>query len=214
MSTTRRLWIGLATLLIASFGIMLWLGADLHQTAPPVPRQVVTQSGQVVYTEDDIKKGRQVWQRMGGMQLGSIWGHGALIAPDWSADWLHREAEALLEMTAQAEGLGSYAGLDVGQQARLQALIKPQMRSNTYDPVTGTITVSDMRAAAIKTVSAHYESVFSADPATADLRETYAMKNNTVPDAEHRRLMGAFFWWTAWAATTDRPGKSNQTYTK
>src|SRR3954464_13503611 len=29
-----------------------------------------------------------------GMQLGSIWGHGGYVAPDWSADWLYREAVA------------------------------------------------------------------------------------------------------------------------
>lgn len=38
------------------------------------------------------------------------------------------------------------------------------------------------------------------------------MKNNTVPDAEHRRVMSAFFWWTAWAAVTKRPD-SNISYT-
>src|SRR5690606_32814052 len=57
-----------------------------------------------------------------------------------------------------------------------------------------------------KTVSAHYESLFGNDPETAALREAYAMKNNTVPDAEHRRVLSAFFWWTAWATVTERPG--------
>jgi nitric oxide reductase subunit B len=26
------------------------------------------------------------------MEIGSIWGHGSYVAPDWTADWLHREA--------------------------------------------------------------------------------------------------------------------------
>ncbi|MDO5290210.1 MAG: nitric-oxide reductase large subunit [Pseudomonadota bacterium] len=212
MSTTKRLWLGLAALLIASFGVMLWLGADLHQTAPPVPKRVLSESGQVIYTEQDIQKGRQVWQSTGGMQLGSIWGHGALIAPDWSADWLHREAEAMLDAAAQAQFQRPYAELDAGAQASLQAQLKPQMRRNTHDPATGDITVSDARAQAMQAVAAHYDSVFSADPATADLRETYAMKDNTVPSAENRRALAAFFWWTAWAATTERAGDT-KTYT-
>jgi nitric oxide reductase large subunit len=29
---------------------------------------------------------------------GSIWGHGGYLAPDWSADWLHREALSLLNI--------------------------------------------------------------------------------------------------------------------
>ena len=26
------------------------------------------------------------------MEVGSVWGHGSYVAPDWTADWLHREA--------------------------------------------------------------------------------------------------------------------------
>src|SRR3546814_3727569 len=59
---TRRLWWGLGALLVVSFGIMLWIGKDIYQTAPPMPEQVVTRSGQVVYTRDDIEVGRSVWQ--------------------------------------------------------------------------------------------------------------------------------------------------------
>jgi nitric oxide reductase large subunit len=79
------------------------------------------------------------------------------------------------------------------------------MRTNTYDAATGTITLPDDRALALSNVAAHYESLFGNDPATATLREAYAMKNDTVPDAEHRRALTAFFWWTAWAAGTERP---------
>src|SRR3546814_13115174 len=90
---TRRLWWGLGALLVVSFGIMLWIGKDIYQTAPPMPEQVVTRSGQAVYTRDDIAVGRSVWQSIGGQQNGSIWGHGALIAPAWSAEWPHSTEE-------------------------------------------------------------------------------------------------------------------------
>jgi len=30
-----------------------------------------------------------------------VWGHGSYVAPDWSADWLHREAVALRDILAQ-----------------------------------------------------------------------------------------------------------------
>jgi nitric oxide reductase subunit B len=60
-------------------------------------------------------------------------------------------------------------------------------------------------------VAAHYESLFGNDPATAELREAYAMKEGTVPDAAHRRALSAFFWWTAWAAGTERPAAAGKT---
>ncbi|WP_133477561.1 nitric-oxide reductase large subunit [Cognatilysobacter segetis] len=204
MSSTRKLWWGLAALLVASFSVLLWAGGEIFRAAPPIPERVVSESGQLVYTKDDIQTGRQVWQSMGGMQLGSIWGHGAYVAPDWSADWLHREAVDVLDQWARAEGVASYAALPAERQAALQARLQPMMRRNTYDAGTGTITVTPERAQAAANVALHYESLFGNDPATHSLREAYAMKENTVLDAGNRRALTAFFWWTAWAATTER----------
>lgn len=213
MSITKRLWLGLGALLAASFAVMLWLGVDLIQTKPPIPDRVVAANGQVLYTKDDIQKGQQVWQSIGGQQLGSVWGHGALIAPDWSADWLHREIVAMLELQARADTGQSYDSMDETDKARTQAAIKPLMRKNTYDAAKNEIVVSNQRAQAISVVAAHYESLFSNDPATRDLREAYAMREDTLPNADNRRAMTGFFFWAAWAAGTDRPGYENRTYT-
>jgi len=212
MSTTKKLWIGLAALLVASFAALLWLGSDLMHTAPPIPERVVTESGQVVYTRHDIQRGQQVYQRMGGQQLGSVWGHGALVAPDWSADWLHLELTSQLDARARAQGATAFAALDPVAQAALEAEMRPGFRENTYDAETGDLTISDARAIAIREVAAHYDSVFSNDPASADLREAYAMRNNTVPQVADRDDLSAFFFWTAWAAGTER-GPDQATYT-
>jgi nitric oxide reductase subunit B len=212
MTTTRKLWLGLGTLLTLSFGVLLWMGGEVHRQAPPMPESVTSASGQVLYTRAEIERGRVVWQSMGGMQLGSIWGHGALVAPDWSADWLHREASTRLDLRAQREFGQPWASLDAGLRAKLQAELMPDVRRNGYDPATGMLTVSDERALAIAQVAAHYESVFGNDPASAGLRETYAMKSDTVADPEYRHAMTGFFFWAAWAAGTERPGGS-KTYT-
>ena len=206
MDTTRRLWLSLAALLIASFGVLLWMGRDMHQQSPPMPTRVVTESGRVVYTRADMEQGRQVWQSIGGQQLGSIWGHGALVAPDWSADWLHRESLAMLELNARRTFGNAYERLPPRDQGTLQADLKAQLRTNTYDASRDEIVISDRRAQALAQVSAHYDSLFSNDPATAALREAYAMRNDTVPDAANRRALASFFFWTSWAAVTDRPG--------
>ncbi|KAB8163589.1 nitric-oxide reductase large subunit [Lysobacter maris] len=209
MSSTRKLWMGLALLLVASFSVLLWAGGEIFRNAPPMPERVVTAQGDVIFTRADIERGRQVWQSIGGMQLGSIWGHGGYVAPDWSADWLHREATGILDLWARAEGgVAAWSQLEPEEQARLQGRLKALMRGNTYDAATGTITIARDRAAAISNVAAHYESLFGNDPATAELREAYAMKDNTVPDPAHRRALTAFFWWTAWAAGTERPAAS------
>jgi nitric oxide reductase subunit B len=212
MSQTRKLWLGLVTLLIAAFSVLLWMGGEIHRQEPPMPRSVVSVDGTTIFTQADIETGRSVWQSIGGQQLGSIWGHGALVAPDWSADWLHREITAWLDLQAQKKYAQPFANLDIGSKAKLQAELAPEFRKNTFDASTQTITLPDERARAIAQVAAHYESLFGDDAATADLRETYAMKDHTVDSAQHRKALGAFFFWTSWAAGTQRPG-STQTYT-
>jgi len=212
MSTTKRLWLGLGALIFASFAVMLWLGADLMQTKPPIPERVVSASGTTIYTRADIETGQKVWQSMGGMQQGSIWGHGALVAPDWSADWLHRERVAELDGLAKASGAASFEALPEHEQVALTARMRRAFRANTYDAASGTLTVSDARAAAIQAVASHYNAVFSDDPAAKQLRIDYAMKDNAVPDVARRRQLSAFFFWTAWAAGTERPD-DGKTYT-
>lgn len=213
MTTTKKLWVGLISLLLVTFGVLLFLGRDLMQTAPPYPNAVITESGKKVFTKQDIMKGQQVWQTMGGHQLGTIWGHGALIAPDWSADWLHREVSAILDARANAAHQKPYEEITEGQKAAIAADLKPVFRKNTFDAATGNIIISDERAAAISETAKYYDSLFSNDSATHADRETFAMKENTIISAENRAALNSFFFWTAWAAGTDRIGKTGVTYT-
>ncbi|WP_386067093.1 nitric-oxide reductase large subunit [Tahibacter sp. UC22_41] len=207
MSTTKRLWIALGTLLAVTFATLLWIGGGIYQQAPPLPdRVVVADGGQTVYTRADIERGRQVWQSMGGHQVGSVWGHGALVAPDWTADWIHRESTTLLDTWAQRDSGRRYADLDEAAQAALAVRLRKELRTNTFDAASKDLRVSADRAAAIEAVTGHYVSLFGDDPATAGLRGTYALRDRTVDTAEHRRAMAGFFFWTAWAATAQRPG--------
>ncbi len=212
MTETKRLWVILAAILTVSFGILGWMGGEIYRTMPPMPQSVVSDSGMTLYTLDDMQKGRQVWQTTGGHQQGSIWGHGAYVAPDWTADWLHRESVALLDVWSQAQYQLPYAELDAELQAGLQARLQGEMRRNSYDPDTGVITVSNERAMAILATASHYAKLFSDDPSLEGLREDYAIRNNPIEDPQHRQYLGAFFFWTAWAATTNRPD-SDVTYT-
>ena len=86
----------------------------------------------------------------------------------------------MLELGSRADDGVAYAALDPAAQAAEQAKLKPLMRTNTYDAASGDLVVGE-RAQAITQVAAHYESLFSNDPATAKLREGYAMREDTIP---------------------------------
>lgn len=204
----RRLWIALGIVVFASFAVLSYYGRDIYRMAPPIPERVVTTDGQVVMTGQEIRDGQNVWQSTGGQQMGSIWGHGAYVAPDWTADWLHREIVWLMNSWAQElHGVDDYTQLDAPEQASIKARVKSEMRTNTYDPATGDLVISPRRAEAIAAVSAHYEALFGGDLDLADLREGYAIPSNVLPDPERRDRMNGFFFWAAWACATQRPGQ-------
>ena len=212
MHSTKRLWTVLALTMLVSFSILGWMGREIYLTKPPIPQEVRSASGDVLFTGEQIVTGQQVWQSIGGHQIGSIWGHGSYVAPDWTADWLHRESMALLDARAAARGAEGYDRLGAAEQAALRAELGVEMKQNTLEPQTGVVTVGAERAAALREVLAHYDSLFSADPASSALREQYAIQENPVPDPVRRQALGAFIFWSAWAAVTNRPG-DDVTYT-
>jgi nitric oxide reductase subunit B len=196
----RRLWIGLVVVLAVSFGVLGWVGSRIYQLAPPIPDRVVTTSGEVVFDAGDVAAGQDVWRSLGGMELGSIWGHGAYVAPDWTADWLHRELIAVLDQWATGVGAATYAQLAPEPQAALRARLKLEYRTNTYDAAAHTITVSPLRGRAIEATAAYYARLF------AEGREQYALPRGSIVEPERARALSAFFFWSAWAASTNRPG--------
>jgi len=207
--------IALLIVLTASFTVLLSLGSDIYREKPPIPVAYVDSGGQVVFDRDDIEQGQLVWRSMGGHQLGSIWGHGSYVAPDWTADWLHKEAQAWLDITAQRRYGENFSDLDPETQAGLELSLREDMRKNTTNVSADgdtSVTLSPTRIQAIEKVSRHYISLFGSEPELAVLREQYAMKEDTVPSLERREKLTAFLFWGAWAAITRRPGEE-YTYT-
>ncbi len=212
--TIPRLWAIFIVFLTAMFGVLLLVGGLSFREAPPVPERVVVENTDppaVVITSEEIHQGRDIWRRLGGMELGSVWGHGAYLAPDWTADVLHREADAMLRADGQFDSIS-----EAERAARIAALAV-EFHTNTYDEETGVITVSYERFRAIQEVQDHYRRLFGNDVNDAEyeeLRRAYAIPNHPLGDVSTAEIdaLTAWWWWSAWAAGTNRPG-TNVTYT-
>jgi len=171
--------IGLRNAAIASFVIAMVVlligGFFAMEKVPPIPDKVV--SGGVVLTDRDaIMRGQDVFQKYGLMDHGSVWGHGSLRGPDFSAATLHMTGE----IAGETESI-------------------EEIRENRYDPETKTLTLTPGQAAALAGARRHWEKTFGeGDP-------RYGFKPNTVHTAEERQDIADFFFWTAWAAGTNRP---------
>jgi nitric oxide reductase subunit B len=195
----KRLWIGFSLVMLLSFLVLGWLGSRIYQEKPPIPARVVTTDGTVPIADGEITAGQNVWQSLGGMEVGSVWGHGSYVAPDWTADWLHRESTFILERWSQAEFGTPFEKLDGERQSQLQGRLALEVRKNTFDPATQTITVSPVRAEAFRANVDHYSDVF------ANGRAEYAIPKGAVTDPDRLKKLSAFYFWTSWAASTNRP---------
>ena len=178
----------LVTFLIG-FAILGYLAYRIYADHPPVPGTVVSDKGEAVFTGDDIRQGQELFFTYGLMQYGSIYGHGAYLGPDFTADYLHREA---LEMA------NAYGG---GPEAQERARI--ELRENRYDPKTDMLLVNEAQLQAFKTLLSHYEKeVLNREKSGGGGLGPAAVKS---PD--ERKKIVAFMAWTAWTASAQRPGK-------
>lgn len=212
MNKEKKLWLGFALVVGLSFAVLLYYGYEIYQQAPPIPKKIISESGEVLFLEKDIKDGQNVWQSMGGQEVGSIWGHGAYVAPDWTADWLHREAEFMLDAYGLEQYGGKFHTLSEERQAALKVRLQLDVRKNTYDEVKETITVSRDREAAIRFLRGYYTGLFTDNPDFDQLRKDYAVPKNSIKTQEKMDQMNAFFFWATWATVTERPG-SEVSYT-
>ena len=204
---TKKLWISFILVMTISFSVLVYYGREIYRKAPPIPDKVMTVDGKVLFTGQDIKDGQNVWQSTGGQELGTVWGHGAYQAPDWSADWLHKEATFMLDKLAmQADSL-PYDKESHQRQASLKIKLQEDIRQNRYQEATKTLVVSDIRAEAIASNTAFYSGLFTNSPALDKLREAYAIPANALKDPERVRQLNAFFFWISWACVTERPGE-------
>src|SRR5690348_252967 len=198
----KKLWIAFGLIMLVSFAVLGSVGYKAINNAPPIPGKVITADGRVLFTGETIRDGQNVWQSTGGQEIGTVWGHGAYVAPDWSADWLHRESGILLDRWAMQQGASSFAALNEDQRAVLQARLVREMRTNRYDSAANRVIIDNDRAAAFDQLAAYYADVFGKG------RKEYAIPQGALTNGSKQKQLAAFFWWTAWAASTNRPGSA------
>src|SRR5262249_16917844 len=127
------------------FAILGYLALRVYEDHPPVPARVMSDSGQTIFTGDDIRNGQELFLTYGLMQYGSIYGHGAYLGPDFTADYLHRQAE---------ERQRFYAG--VAGDPTAADRVRRELQQNRYDATSDTLTWNQAQATAFDTLCRHY----------------------------------------------------------
>src|SRR5579864_6856612 len=133
--------------IVLCFCVLGWLAKLTYSAAPPIPDRVVGPDGSVLFTNADITAGQQVFLRYGLMENGTIWGHGAYLGPDFSAQYLHTLAIDAERTVAERHGFVMHAALAPGQRLIVNAEVARLLKQNRYDPISRTLTFSDAEAA-------------------------------------------------------------------
>lgn len=199
--------------LALTFGILIFGGYAIHKEKPPIPATVTDPSGSVLFTGEDIIAGQNYFYSRGGQHIGTIWGHGAYLAPDWSADFLHRMG---LFLAARHNGLDpeqarsfthdDFTELAPPDQARLQVLVSQEIKENRYDSRTGQLVLTEYQTEAFSALTGYYSELFQTG------NDRMGLQPGIVRTAEEGRLVTVFFAWLSWAAGTQRPD-AEYTYT-
>jgi len=182
-------WIqAVALVILFGFFVLGLLAYRTYMESPPVPERVVSEDGEVIFTGEDVSKGQQHFLENGLMEYGSVFGHGAYLGPDYTADYLRRSSESVQESFGGAES-------DSAAQATIE-----DMRTNRYDEETDTLTLSAGQEAAFEELVPYYSDFFS-EPETI-----HGLRAEAITDPTELRQLTSFFAWTAWAAAAERPG--------
>ncbi len=179
---------GVALVMIFGFTVMGILAYRTYTASMPMPDNVVSESGQQLFTKDQITRGQELFQARGLMQYGSVLGHGAYLGPDYTAEYLRLATD------------------DVGAQWRAQGLGDPrnqvvvEFRKNRYNPHTKVLVFTDKQAAAFQHIQGHYADYFGENSTR------YGLLPKMITNKAEIHDLTAFFAWTAWASAAERPG--------
>jgi nitric oxide reductase subunit B len=198
MSLEKLKWAAILSFVV-SMAFLLLGGLFTKDRLPPYPGKVVDPAGKVLFTKADILAGQDVYQRYGLMDHGSVWGHGSQRGPEFSANTLHLQGDAVKGYLAKREYGTVYEALDDTRKEIVDLKTKREFKTNRYDPATDTLTLTPAQVLAVDAVHRFWEEMFREGD------KGYGFLRDTVRSAEERLQISRFFYWTAWVASTTSP---------
>jgi nitric oxide reductase subunit B len=196
-------------ILAITFGVLIFGGSIIHREKPPIPAVARAEGGQVVFTSEDVKNGQKLYLSRGGQDMGTIWGHGSYLAPDWSADYLHRTG---LYVGARLSGLPpdraaaftqqDFDALDDVHKAQVRAMVTQELKANRFDASKNELTLTTRQAESFAALEGYYTGLFR------DGNTRMGLQPGIVKTDAEGHALASFFAWLSWSAGTNRPGQS------
>ena len=188
--------------IIVGFALLIIIAVRAYEDAPPIPVIVVGTSGENIFNTEDILAGQQVFLKYGLMENGTIWGHGAYLGPDFSAEYLHTLGIDAMRKVAQERYGRDPERLTQAEQDAVNSEVTQLLKQNRYDPKTNALVFTDYEVSSYENQIKKWTEYFSKPAVNGGLRANY------ISDPKELQQLTAFFSWTAWASIANRPNRS------
>ena len=199
MSLKTLKWAAILCFVVA-MAVLLGGGIVMKKDLPPYPGKVVDPGGKVLFEKANIIAGQDVYQRYGLMDQGAVWGHGSQRGPEFSAASLNLIADAIGDYYARKDYGKSYKDLDALQKGLIDVKIAHETKTNRYDAATDTLRLTAAQVEGLNRVKQYWGKIFS------EGMQRYGFLPDTIKEENQRLEISRFFFWTAWVASTLRPG--------
>ena len=184
--------------MVIGFTILIWLSVRTYSDAPPIPERVEDSSGQTLFTRADILAGQQVFLKYGLMENGSIWGHGAYLGPDFSAEYLHTLSIDASETIARRSYGNEVRKLNTSEANVIHAEVEQLLKQNRYHLSSQTLLFTDIEALSYRRQLQKWTTYFI-QPAN-----NFGLPGKYISNATDIKQLTSFFAWTAWERNKKR----------
>ncbi len=196
-------WWRHATILvmIGGFSVLSVITVLTYTNAPPIPGRVTDTAGATLFDGPTILRGQEIFLKYGLMEHGTLWGHGAYLGPDYSAEYLHRLAEICNDSYAHERTGRPLAEAPAEEAEVAMSRTRQALKQNRYDPATDVLVFTSCEAASLDAQQREWNEYFRGQTPAPGLPRSY------IKDPAELRDLTAYFAWAAWATVANRPGK-------
>lgn len=199
----KNWWLPLLIIFTVSIAGVTMIGVHTYSEAPPIPDYVSLQ-GQTIYSQEDVLKGQEVFQKYALMEYGSMFGDGANRGPDFTAEGLHKVSEYMNGFyLSQLNQSADAALLEQG----VAVLVRKEIKRNRYQKKNNRVLLTDAQVFAANELVKYYTDKFTNPEAVGAFKPSGYLSN-----VSEIRSLTAFIFWGAWVCGVERPGE-NYSYT-
>ena len=201
--TKKGLYTGFWIIAIFMVSALIYFTATLQKEVPPIPKEVKSVTGEVLYTYDDVVEGKGYFQEFDLMDWGTMLGMGAYMGPDFTTEFFHQRAEYLYDYYGQQMYGKKKAGLTAEEKGAVKERVKEDFHNQTKLLESGTVYTEASAAAFKENVKQLKKMLVEGDPSRA-------FPGGIIRPEEAEKI-AAFVDWSQLVASSLRPD-SNKKY--